>query len=54
MYLATNSRILKAKTSLLNTVVGDNHLYASFNGKYFICKTCDGALSKGCMSVASP
>ncbi len=38
---------------MLNTVVGDDHLYASFNGKYFICRTCDGALSKGCMPIQS-
>ena len=49
----TKSKYTKAKTPLLNAVVGDDHLYASFNGKYFICRTCDGALSKGCMPIQS-
>ena len=38
---------------MLNTVVGDTTLYASFNGKYWICLTCDRTLSKGSMPIQS-
>ena len=34
-------------------VLGDDFLYASFNGTYYICKTCDRALSKGIMPLQS-
>ena len=48
----SKSKYTKAKKRpLLNTVVGDDHLYASFNGKYFICRTCDGALCRGRMPI---
>ena len=43
----------KVKKSLLDMVLGDDTLYASFNDAYFICKTCDIALSKGNMPLQS-
>ena len=46
-------KYVKASQSLLDKVVGDDHLYASFNGTYWICRTCDSALSRGQMPVQS-
>ncbi len=43
----------KTKRSLLNTEVGDDSLYASFNETYWICRTCGSALSRGSMSIQS-
>ncbi len=37
----------------MDEVVGDDHLYASFNDTYWICKTCDSALLRGQMPVQS-
>ncbi len=47
------NKYTKTKTSLLNTVVGDDSLYASFNETYWICRTCDSALSRGSMPIQS-
>ena len=43
----------KASESLLDMVIGDDTLYASFNGNYWICKTCDSALCRGAMPIQS-
>ena len=43
----------KVKKSLLNTVLGNDTLYASFKGKYWICITCHRQLSRGCMPIQS-
>ena len=42
-----------AKKSLLDIVIGDDTLYASFNGAYYVCRTCDSALSRGHMPFQS-
>ena len=39
------SKYTKVSESLLDKVIGDDTLYASFNGNYWMCKTCDSALS---------
>ena len=46
-------KYVKASQSLLDKVVGDDQLYASLNGTYWICRTCDSALSRGQMPVQS-
>ena len=46
-------RYKKASKPLLDIVVGDSLLYASFNGAYWMCTTCDSALSRGNMPVQS-
>ena len=48
-----NVKYKKADNSLLKLVLGDKFLYASFNNAYYICKTCDCALSKGVMPIQS-
>ena len=42
----------KVAKSLLDIVIGDT-LHASFNGAYYVCKTCDNALSRGHMPLQS-
>ena len=41
----------KAKKPLLDMVLPDNALYACLDGRYWICKTCDKALSRDNMPV---
>ena len=43
----------KANDTLLELVLGEKLLYASFNCAYYICKTCDCALSRGSMPIQS-
>ena len=43
----------KATDTLLKLVIGEKFLYASFNNAYYICKTCDCALSRGSMPIQS-
>ena len=45
----------KASDTLLELVLifGEKLLYASFNSAYYICKTCDCALSRGSMPIQS-
>ena len=47
------SKYTKVSESLLDKVIGDDTLYASFNGNYWMCKTCDSALSRGAMPIQS-
>ena len=43
----------KASDTLLELVLGEKLLYASFNSAYYICKTCDCALSRSSMPIQS-
>ena len=43
----------KTSDTLLELVLGEKLLYASFNSAYYICKTCDCALSRGSMPIQS-
>ena len=43
----------KASDTLLELVLGEKLLYASFNSAYYICKTCDCALSGGSTPIQS-
>ena len=43
----------KASDALLGLVLGEKFLYAGFNNAYYICKTCDCALSRGSMPIQS-
>ena len=43
----------KAKKGLVDIVLGEDMLYASFNGGYYVCKTCDSALSRGHIPLQS-
>ena len=58
MYRQTVARLKrdiykKASDTWLELVLGDKLLYASFNSAYYICKTCDCALSRGGMPIQS-
>ena len=54
MYRQTvRDKYKKATDTLLELVLGEKLLYACFNSAYYICKTCDCALSRGSMPVQS-
>ena len=41
----------KTSTDVLHKVFSPDYSYISFGGKEWICKTCDRALRRGCMSL---
>ncbi len=44
-------KYIKASPAVLDNVLSDDQLCTSFDDNYWICKTCDGALSRGKMPV---
>ena len=45
------TKYTKASNELLEQVFSNEHSYVSSNGKQWVCKTCDGALSRGNLPV---
>ena len=45
------TKYTKASNELLERVFSNEHSYVSSDGKQWVCKTCDGALSRGNMPV---
>ena len=46
------AKYTKASNELLEQVFCNEHSYISTDGKQWVCKTCDGALSRGNMPVS--
>ena len=44
-------KYVKATNTVLDTVFSDDNMYASFDNTLWICKTCDGPISRGNMPV---